>query len=402
MTEKLNVTMLGGFSIRQGVRCVDDSGNRMKKVWLLLAYLIYTRNQPNAKGSITTAMTGDDYEDAENAAGRMKALFYRARTLLSQLEEDLGHTLIVYKNGGYSWNPDYPITLDVEEFDRLCAMAAGKTEPEEQLALYLRALALYRGDFLPKLASEPWVMPVAAYYHQLYLQILEQALNMLEKANRWAEAEKLCQQGLGIEPYSEMLYQHKMSISIAAGDRPAAMAAYEKMSELLFDNFGVMPSEESLQLYREACREKKDHAVSIAHVQEQLRETPESKGAIFCEFDFFRFLYQTKARELERSGAVAHIALLSCVGQDEEPLSRRSLDTAVDNLRVLMLENLRQGDVVTRCSVSQLCCMLPQANYENSCAVCQRIIRAFKRQYPHSPAQIVFRVHPLEPLVSNP
>lgn len=402
MTEKLNVAMLGGFSIRQGVRCVDDSGNRMKKVWLLLAYLIYTRNQPNAKGGITTAMTGDDYEDAENAAGRMKALFYRARTLLSQLEEDLGHTLIVYKNGGYSWNPDYPITLDVEEFDRLCAMAAAQADPDGQLALYLRALELYRGDFLPKLASEPWVVPIAAYYHQLYLQILERALNMLEKANRWAEAEKLCQQGLGIEPYSEMLYQHKMSISIASGDRPAAMAAYEKMSELLFDNFGVMPSEESLQLYREACREKKDHAVSITHVQEQLRETPESKGAIFCEFDFFRFLYQTKARELERSGAVAHIALLSCVGQDQEPLSRRSLDTAVENLRVLMLENLRQGDVVTRCSVSQLCCMLPQANYENSCAVCQRIIRAFKRQYPHSPAQIVFRVHPLEPLVSNP
>lgn len=401
MAEKLNVTMLGGFSIRQGVRWVDDSENRMKKVWLLLAYLIYTRNHPNAKGGLTAAISGDDYEEAENAAGRMKALFYRARTLLSQLETDLGHTLIVHKNGGYSWNSEYPITLDVEEFDRLCSAAAVRTEPEEQLALYLRALELYKGDFLPKLAVEPWVMPIATYYHQLYLQALEQALKMLEKASRWEEAEKLCQQGLGIEPYSEMLYQHKMSISIAAGDRPAAMAAYEKMSELLFDNFGVMPSEESLQLYREACREKKDHAVSIAHVQEQLRETPESRGAIFCEFDFFRFLYQTKARELERSGAVAHIALLSCVGQDQEPLSRRSLDTAVENLRVLMLENLRQGDVVTRCSVSQLCCMLPQANYENSCAVCRRIIKAFRRQYPHSPAQIVFRVHPLEPLISN-
>jgi len=400
--EKLNVTMLGGFSIRQGARWVDDGENRMKKVWLLLAYLIYTRNHPNARGGLAAAMNGDDYEEAENAAGRMKALFYRARALLSQLGTDLGHTLIVYKNGGYSWDPDYPITLDVEEFDRLCAMAAARTEPEEQLALYLRALELYRGDFLPKLASEPWVVPIAAYYHQLYLRVLELTLKMLEDAGRWEEAEKRCQQGLGIEPYSEVLYQHKMSISIATGDRPAAMAAYEKMSELLFDNFGVMPSEESLQLYREACREKKDHAVSITHVQEQLRETPESKGAIFCEFDFFRFLYQTKARELERSGAVAHIALLSCVGQDGEPLSRRSLDTAVENLRLLMLENLRQGDVVTRCSVSQLCCMLPQANYENSCAVCQRIIKAFKRQYPHSPAQIQFRVHPLEPLVSNP
>jgi hypothetical protein len=41
--------------------------------------------------------------------------------------------------------------------------------------------------------------------------------------------------------------------------------------------------------------------------------------------------------------------------------------------------------------------MLPQANYENSCLVCQRIIKAFFRQYPHSPADIQFSVRPLEP-----
>jgi len=63
----------------------------------------------------------------------------------------------------------------------------------------------------------------------------------------------------------------------------------------------------------------------------------------------------------------------------------------------LVLNNLRQGDVVTRCSISQMILMLPQANYENSCAVCQRIIKAFQRQYPHSPAEIHYSVQPLEP-----
>lgn len=48
----------------------------------------------------------------------------------------------------------------------------------------------------------------------------------------------------------------------------------------------------------------------------------------------------------------------------------------------LQAMELYQGDVVSRCSVSQMVVMLPQANYENSCAVCQRIIKAFQRQYP--------------------
>lgn len=125
------------------------------------------------------------------------------------------------------------------------------------------------------------------------------------------------------------------------------------------------------------------------------------KGAVLCEYDFFRLLYQVQARAIIRTGEVIHIALLSVHGQNRKELSRRSLDCAVENLQELLLQNLRQGDVVSKCSVSQLVIMLPQANYENSCAVCQRIIKNFYRQYPHSPADIHYSVQPLEPTVPD-
>ena len=41
--------------------------------------------------------------------------------------------------------------------------------------------------------------------------------------------------------------------------------------------------------------------------------------------------------------------------------------------------------------------MLPQSNYENSCMVCERVIRAFNRQYPHAPLHLRYSVQPLEP-----
>ena len=102
-----------------------------------------------------------------------------------------------------------------------------------------------------------------------------------------------------------------------------------------------------------------------------------------------------------RSGEVIHIALLSVHGEFGKELTRRSLDIAMENLKTLVLGNLRQGDVVSLCSMSQLVIMLPQANYENSCAVCQRIIKAFYRQYPHSPTEIRYHVHPLEPMLPD-
>lgn len=400
MSEILTVHMLGSFSIEQNNRFVDDHSNRMRKVWLLLAYLIYTRNRRATQENYLSLLQGSGGDDSADPNGRLKAMFYRARTMLNQLSDNAGHDLIVRKGGTYTWNTDIPLYLDVEEFDALCTRAASESG-EEQLNLYLQALDLYKGDFLSKLSMEPWVMPISTYYHQMYLTAAHKTLSLLEEKQLWSDAAALCEKALKIEPYSEELYQHLMRCRITAGDRSGALRAYEEMSELLFATFGVMPSDESRQLYRDASRDADTPSVPAGAVREQLKEPAGAKGALYCEYDFFKLLYQVQARAIIRSGEAIHIALFSLHGQNKKDLARRSLDIAMDNLQELICANLRQGDVITRCSVSQLIVMLPQANYENSCAVCQRILKAFARQYPHSPAEIHYSVQPLEPLAPS-
>lgn len=399
MEQMLNVRMLGEFSVSCGEQAIDDSSNRMRKVWLLLAYLIYTRQKRNTQDQYISVIRGADSSEVDDPAGRLKALFYRCRTMLNQLYDAAGHDLIVRRGGSYGWNTEIPLRLDVEEFDSLRTAAAAAQTDEEKLSFYRQALELYRGDFLPKLSMEPWVMPISAYYHQAFLDVAGQTLALLEKGECWEESAALCARALRIEPYSEGLYQYLMRCRIALGDRDGAVRAYEEMSELLFDTFGVMPSEESRQLYREASRQTNDRTVPIGTVREQLREAEDASGAVLCEYDYFRFLYQVQARAIVRSGDVIHIALLSVHGKERQQLPKQSQEIAIENLQMLMLRSLRQGDVISRCSPSQLIVMLPQANYENSCAVCQRIIKAFYRQYPHSPADIHFAVQPLEPMV---
>lgn len=389
--------MLGRFSIQREALCIDDSSNRMRKVWLLLAYLIYSRTTRVTQDNLLNLLHSSGDETGADPAGRIKAMFYRARTMLDQLGPGSGHELILFKNGCYSWNQDTPISLDVDEFDRLCTAAGQQTDENIRLDLYRQALALYGGDFLPKLSSEPWVMPISTYYHQMYLNAVQQTLELLEQRNLWTEVSALCRRALTVEPYNEHLYQHLMRCLIALDDRPGALLAYEEMSELLFSNFGVMPSDESRQLYRDAARETGSVTVSTGNVRDMLKEPAGSKGALYCEYDFFRLLYQVQARAIIRSGDVVHIALLTVHGRGKKTLPRRSLDTAMNNLQDVIVTNLRQGDIVTRCSISQFIIMLPHANYENSCTVCERINRTFGRQYPHSPAGITFSVQPLEP-----
>jgi len=401
MSETIQVAMLGGFSICWNGRTLDDSSNRMRKVWLLLAYLIYARNSRATQENYLALLQNAGGAEAEDPVGRLKASFYRVRTMLNQLDDTAGHQLIIRRNGHYAWNTEVPLRLDVEEFDRLCSAAAEAESADARLEDYLQALSLYKGDFLPKLSMESWVMPISVYYHQMYLNAVEQTLKLLEEREQWEQAVAIAEQALKIEPYSEGIYQYLMRSRLALGDRAGVQAAYEEMSELLFDTFSVMPSEESRQIYRQATREVNNNTISASAVRDQLREPVEAAGAMFCEYDFFKLLYQVQARLMVRSGETVHIALLTLHGYGRKELARRSMDHAMENLQELVIGNLRQGDIVSRCSVSQLIVMLPRANYENSCAVCQRIIKAFSRKYPHSPANIHYSVQPLEPMGSG-
>ena len=392
----LRVQMLGGISLHKGETRIDDSGNRSRKLWLVLAHMIYNRRRVIPQEELIGLLWSEE-ESSANPANALKTMLHRVRAMLDQLEPGAGHRLIVRREGSYAWNTDVPITFDVEEFDQLCRSA--EQQAEGRLALRLQALALYRGDFLSKLSTEPWVVPIAAYYHNLYLQTLQEVLLPLEEQKEWEQAARLCRDALRVEPYSETIYQHLMHALAEQGNQKDAVRAYEEMSELLFANFGVMPSDESRAIYREALRTVNDRAIPMGLVREQLREQDAVPGALICEYDFFKVLYQAEARSVARSGDAVHIGLLSLVGEDGRELPMRSIDRAMENLQEQIRINLRRGDVAARCSVSQFILMLPQANYENSCMVCQRICKAFVRQYPHSPAEIRYSVHPLEPNV---
>ena len=394
-SKQLRVRMLGSFSIEMGDKKVDDSGNRSRKVWLLLAYMIYYRSRPISQEELTGLLWGEE-DSSANPANALKTMFHRVRILLDQLGDSAGHRFIVRQKGGYAWNPETSIRFDLEEFENLCRAGAAATE-DERLRLYLGAIELYQGDFLTKLSTEPWVVPIATYFHNLYTQAVQQALLLLEAQGRREEAIRLCRKAVEVEPYNEDLYRHLMRNLVDVKDQRGAIVVYEDMSELLFSNFGVMPAEDIRAIYREAVRVVNDRAIPPGVVRDQLRETQTASGALLCDYDFFKVLYQAEARLVDRRGDAIHIGLLSIMGKGGKELSKRSMGRAMENLQEQVRMNLRRGDVAARCSVSQFILMLPLANYENSCMVCERIIKAFGRQYPHSPAEVNYSVQPLEP-----
>ena len=397
--EHIQIRMLGEFSLQTPNASISDVNNRSKKVWTLLAYLVCNRDSGISQQKLISLLWGDD-SDSDNPENALRITLHRLRTQLDQLWPGAGRELIIRKDGGYGWNSSVSIDFDCDRFETLCQNQV--QDEDQRLQMLLEALSLYKGEFLPKQSSEMWVVPIGTHFHNLYLQASLEAATLLSKQDRHGEAVQICRAAAAAEPYHEPLHQRLMQELAAAGDSKGAAAVYEALSKRLFDDFGIRPNEQTREVYRIAAHSPEDRTLPMEEVLQHLQEPDSKSGAMQCDYDYFKVLCYAESRAMERNGNATHIVLLSVSSGTDKPLTKRSLDRIMEQLGEQLRANLRRGDTISRCSVSQYIIMLPKANYENSCMVCRRVMTAFNRAHPHISAVIHYMVQPLTPNICVP
>ena len=128
----LEVRMFGNFSVRKGDQEINDNDNRSRKVWLLLAYMIYCRSRSITQDELV-GLLWNDTESSSNPLNALKTMFHRVRSSLNQLDNTAGHSLIIRRDGNYTWNPDVPFFFDVDEFERLCRAGSMAQDDAQRL-----------------------------------------------------------------------------------------------------------------------------------------------------------------------------------------------------------------------------------------------------------------------------
>lgn len=396
--KQLEIRMLGEFTLRAGDNQISDTETRARKVWALLACLLCHRDRVLSQQRLMELLWGEETGSA-NPENALRITMHRLRRQLDALWPDAGRELILRQEGGYSWNWKIPVWVDAEQFEQLCSREAAGDQRLEDL---LEALELFRGEFLPRQSSELWAVPLAAHLHNRYVEAVQEAAQCLLTQGRPAEAAVLCRGAIGSEPYHEPLHCLLMQALGAQGDPRGAAGVYETLSRRLFDDFGIRPGAQTRAVYRTVAHNPGDRTLPMEEVLAQLQEPQGPAGAMTCDYDYFKVLCFAESRAMERTGEVVHVGLLSLGSAGEHPLSRRTMNRIMEQLGTVLRLNLRRGDVISRCSTTQYIILLPQANYENSCMVCRRVIAAFTRAHPHTAAKIHFMVQPLSPALRVP
>lgn len=392
----ITIRTFGEFTLEADGIVLSDSGTRVKKAWSLLAYLVCSRNRTVSQSKLIDLLWSED-SGSTNPENALRITLHRLRTMLDQLWPDAGRELILNKAEGYCWNPEAPVRLDHEEFEGL--RTGVYATDEEKLTRYLEALALFKGEFLPKHRNELWAIPIASHFHNHYLELVKETGELLLRYQRSDEAVDVVCAATLQDPYNEELAQLLMRALGSKGDYKGAEAVYDALRIRLQEDFGVQPSEETWQVYRVMAHAPEQRMLQMDEILTGLQEDSAPNGAMVCDYDYFKVLCFSESRKKKREGHEVHIALISI---SDEGYSKRSISTAMDQLEEVLKANLRLGDTISRCSTTQYIIMLPKADYENPCMVCRRLIAAFSREHPRSHANLQFIVQPLNAALQMP
>lgn len=216
MTDNImTVQMFGGFSISLSGSILSDQNDRSKKVWTILAYLIAFRDREISQRELIELLWGDG--DLRSHANALKTLLYRVRRVLENIETKNSKKIIKTRRGYYSWNKDIPVWVDTEEFDRLAAAAEEASDEAEKLDIQLKALSLYKGDFLPNICGTLWAVTLCANYHSKYIKLVYDTVIKLDKASRFEDIVTVCRKAVAIDPYDEQLHRSLVRTLVKVG-----------------------------------------------------------------------------------------------------------------------------------------------------------------------------------------
>ena len=197
------INMLGGMSISSYYGTIKEGEISVEGIGRILAYLALRPKR--AVSSLQLARELYPNEDPDSGMNKIKNLIYHFR-------KDYGilfgkdSKLISTQPSGYQLDPNLNVTTDCTLFDTLLKEARKDKDVARKTFLLRQAAKLYKGDLIPEVSSEHWLMTTAMHYTQEYLKVSIRLCELLYEQKDYCRCEEQALEGLKHIPESKRLY----------------------------------------------------------------------------------------------------------------------------------------------------------------------------------------------------
>jgi len=361
--------MMGGYSLTYGDKpLILGRGKLTKSVQLLQILLLHLENGI-AKDDLVQALYS--WDEIGNTNNSLNSMIYRLKNQLiaaGMPKEDY----ITIKNGICKWEGSVSVEVDVIEFET-CAKRASELTGAEKAEMLERALAIYRGEFLPQLSSEMWVTVECVRLKKLYISCVILLGRIYEETQEFQKLLQIYQKAAELYPFDE--WQEKIVDCLQKmGKFDEAYRVYQDTVRLYSEELGAPPSAKMREQLQKMNGKLLNSENDFLKIQDNLCESEWKKGAYYCAYPSFVDTYRLMCRIIERSGESVYLMVCTLCqdGQSEkaDPKVQTALGNAIEKV-------LRRGDAYTRYSRNQYLILLSATQRENCDMIFRRIEKRF-------------------------
>ena len=379
MDKRLKIHTFGRFQISDGEQDFTDATSSKSKAWSVLKYLIAYYGKPVSADKLADILWSE--EDYDDPAKLLRDIIYRLRKTLSTYGGEQHY--ITFSQGNYTWNPDIDCWIDFLEFDKLLSSARDESKPfKERTTLYNTAIDMYNGPFLRDSAVEIWTLTFTDYYRRHFLQAVNELADMYETEFMLDEIVMIFDKAIAIEQYEEPLYIRQIQTLISNGEYAHARQQYRQFEKILMREFGTKPSHSLARLSYEIDKATFNQNGSFEEITQILESGAKKQGAYFCGPETFRQIYNLDKRSEERVHFPVYLVLITFHLPEGTPADREDseMKSAMKALRQVLLQSLRNGDIVAQYSMSQFVLMLTVLANDGGAAAMHRIKFLFEKK----------------------
>jgi DNA-binding SARP family transcriptional activator len=288
----LQVYLLGNFRIyadHQDLTALD--GRRAQE---LFCYLLFHRNRSQSREHIASLLWNSE-PDSRARSYLRKALW--------QLQGAIGNAhgtadeakMLKTDSESIKLTPTENLWLDIDFFEKAYESVkdiSGRDLEVGQVQSLERAERLYEGEVLDGW-DQDWCLCERERFHYMYLAIMDKLLDYCETTQTYERGIEYALRILQFDRVHERTYQKLMRLRFLAGDRTSALREYEHCAQVLIDELGVQPSQQTKTLYQQVLdgsladkgfsRAKAQETVpnfDLSQVLDRLREVQAAMGEL--------------------------------------------------------------------------------------------------------------------------
>ena len=366
----MQIKLMGRFELQMEGQRIDQCLSRSKRGMALVCFLALHYCEVMSYGEIYDAIArGKKSKEKDNS---VKVLACRTRNILAKADLAMAD-LIVTDAGGYSWNADMAECIDVCRLEQLCREIRKMTVCTEEYIWKLQeALALYKPRLLPEFAEEAWVAGHAKRLQGRFAQTRAGALPVWQEGEEW-----------------DMVHQRS---ALREPEEAPDFDGYRSTLVLLDTGDGSAPKMQggipAAQADGRLLRLLEDTRMDLVAYQDK-------GGALLCDYDTLRAVYEHHRRCLERSRLEFYLVGVKVNVEQKIPLEA----SIADVMRILgtaLKTKLEQGDTAARRSALEYIVLLQEQTEDAVHRKMRLVQEEFEKHEETQDVTVSYIVTPLE------